>query len=241
MKLFGIFMIFLSTLVVYQYTGSSSSLSPKEFQTALQKSPGALLLDVRSSKEFTAGHLSGAMNMDCSIQSYKGRVEELDTTLAVFIYCADGKQSKDVAAYFRSLGFVSITEMSGGIQRWQSEKLPTTPSEVVLPDELTLIEFSRFLNVEHYVLVDYYIPWDAHCQKMEPIIDELAIKYASKVKMIRINTDKYKWLATEQGITVLPTYKFYENGRLNLTLKGACKQSVLEKLLSDHEFASLGN
>lgn len=239
MKQFGLVIIIISVLVVYQYTRVPAPITPKEFKAALNTSPNALLIDLRSSKEFTAGHLEGAMNIDCALKSYKSRVAELDTTIPVFLYSKDGKQNKEAANYFRFSGFDLIHELKGGFLQWMLEGLPTTPAEIVLPDELTLMEFSRYLDLEHYVLVDYYIPWDNNCQKMEPIIDELAIKYVAKVKIIRINVDQYKWLATEQGITVLPTYQFYENGNLNLTLEGTTKRSVIEGQFSGNEYVEL--
>lgn len=240
MKVFGTFMILFSAFMVYQVSRHSSPLEPKEFKAALKKSPEALLIDLRSAKDFTAGHLQGAMNMDCDLLSYKWRVAELDTTLPVFLYCKDGQQSEKAAIFFHSSGFVSITEMEGGFQMWESEQLPSTPAEVVLPDdELTWMEFSRYLDLEHDVIVDYYIPWNTNCQKMEPLIDELAIKYDKKVKIIRINTDTYKRLAVEQGITVLPTYQFYENGNLTLTLEGITERAVIEKQLKENEYAAL--
>jgi len=241
MKQFGIIIIAISALVLYQFSGGPAPLTPKEFKAALIKSPKALLIDLRTEKEFTAGHLQGAMNIDCNRQSYKWRVEELDTTVPVFLYCEDGKQSREAALFFRYSGFNVTYELKGGFLQWISEGMTVTPAEIVLPKELTLVEFSRILDLEHYVIVDYYIPWDINCRKMEPVIDELAIKYGAKLKIIRINTDKYKYLATEQGIEVLPTYQFFENGNLTLTLEGITKRSVFERQLEGNEYAVLND
>ncbi|MBW2376821.1 MAG: hypothetical protein JRF55_12660 [Deltaproteobacteria bacterium] len=53
---------------------------------------GATLLDVRSSQEFSSGHIDGAVSI--SVQELAGRLDELgDKNGAIVVYCQSGSRS----------------------------------------------------------------------------------------------------------------------------------------------------
>lgn len=229
----------VSSLTGYLLWQTPDQLEPKAFQKALLKNTDALLLDVRTSLEFSSGHLPGAMNVDWLSPAFRWRIAELDTSRAVFLYCKAGGRSSAAAVFLREQGFGRVTELYGGIEQWHAEDLPETPGELIPPAELTFKEFSRMLDLEHHVFVDFYIPWDTNCRKMEPIVDELQIRYYGKVKFMRINIDTYKYLATEMGIENAPVFHFYENGNLTFEWEGVTKRTVIEKSISSYVYHAI--
>ncbi len=243
MKYLLILTLTVSSAAGYLFWQNSDELDSKAFQQAIHKVKDHYLLDVRSSNEFSNGHIPGAMNIDWTTQTFRNRIEELDTTKPIFIYCSTGARSNVAADYLRNYGFSSVTELKDGLSAWHDESFPETPVEIVATDEMTLREFSWMLDLEHDVLVDFYIPWNTDCQKMEPIIDDLSIEYIGKVKIMRVNIDTYKHLATELGIEDegIPVLQFYENGNLTFQWDGITKSSIIKKDISTYIQSSVIN
>ena len=77
---------------------------------------GATLLDVRSSQEFSSGHIDGAVSI--SVQELAGRLDELgDKNGAIVVYCQSGNRSAMAKRLLESNGFTNVHDM-GGIGQW---------------------------------------------------------------------------------------------------------------------------
>jgi sulfur-carrier protein adenylyltransferase/sulfurtransferase len=82
---------------------------------------GAVLLDVRESDEWDAGHIPGAKHVP---RGYlESRVEGIvgnDRSQRVIIYCASGQRSALAANTMRELlGYENVASMNGGITLWK--------------------------------------------------------------------------------------------------------------------------
>lgn len=64
---------------------------------------GAVLLDVRTSDEFSAGHLDGAVNIP--IDDLEARLGELPRDRDVVVYCRSGRRSAHAATLLGAAGF----------------------------------------------------------------------------------------------------------------------------------------
>ncbi len=63
---------------------------------------GAVLLDVRSSGEFSRGHLPGALNIP--IQQLRSRIAEVQAEAKVVVYCESGVRSRQAVSLLKSGG-----------------------------------------------------------------------------------------------------------------------------------------
>lgn len=73
---------------------------------------GALLLDVRTPGEYTAGHIDGASNLPLQeIQS--GTLPNIGTDKTVYVYCQSGNRSAQATAILKKAGYT--VEDLGGI------------------------------------------------------------------------------------------------------------------------------
>jgi phage shock protein E len=77
---------------------------------------GALLVDVRTTSEFAAGHLPGAMNIP--VQNLSERLGELGQRAdAIVLYCRSGSRSGRAKRLLESKGFTNISDL-GAMSRW---------------------------------------------------------------------------------------------------------------------------
>lgn len=81
------------------------------------------------------------------------------------------------------------------------------------------------------VLVDFWGPKCVPCMGLMPVVEELAPKYAGKVKFCKVNTAENRRLAIALRVMSLPTFQFYKNGELVAELQGSFGQEEIEEKL----------
>lgn len=59
------------------------------------------------------------------------------------------------------------------------------------------------------ILIDYYATWCGPCKQVAPAIDALSNKYTQQCLFYKVDVDKCSDIAKQQGITAMPTFKFY--------------------------------
>lgn len=92
--------------------------------TMLMNREDAVILDVRKSEAFLAGHLPEARNIPAD--KLKERMAELDKFKdhPVIVCCASGGSSASVCTRLRAAGFSKLYNLSGGIDAWCAANLP---------------------------------------------------------------------------------------------------------------------
>ena len=94
-----------------------------------------------------------------------------------------------------------------------------------------MAKFSDIINSEQPVLIDFFAEWCGPCKMVSPIIQEVAKETSGKVKVIKIDVDKNKALASKLGIRGVPTLMVYQNGKQKFRQAGVLqKQQILEIL-----------
>lgn len=63
------------------------------------------------------------------------------------------------------------------------------------------------------LLVDFYATWCGPCQMMAPTLDQVNAQMQGRVRVVKIDTDKYPHLATQHHIHALPTLVLFKEGR----------------------------
>ena len=84
----------------------------------------AIMVDVRESGEYGAGHALGAKNLPLArIESGAGDVaKKKDATL--ILYCDSGDRSGKAATALRKQGYTKVLNLSGGFGAWKQAGLP---------------------------------------------------------------------------------------------------------------------
>lgn len=83
------------------------------------------------------------------------------------------------------------------------------------------------------VLVDFWAPWCAPCRQVAPIVEELAVQFAGRVKVAKLNTDDNQATTAAYGIVSIPTINIYVGGELVRSIVGGRPRQVLAKELED--------
>jgi rhodanese-related sulfurtransferase len=85
---------------------------------------GALLIDIRTEAEFSAGHIAGARNLPGA--SIAAGAESLARfkEKSVIAYCDTGMTGGSAARHLARLGFKHAFNLRGGLAAWRQENLP---------------------------------------------------------------------------------------------------------------------
>lgn len=81
------------------------------------------------------------------------------------------------------------------------------------------------------VLVDFYADWCGPCKMMAPLVEELAVKYAGKVKIGKINVDESQDIAREYRVMSIPTFILFKDGEAVQTAVGGMDMQSLERMI----------
>lgn len=84
------------------------------------------------------------------------------------------------------------------------------------------------------VLVDYWADWCGPCKMIAPILDEIAIEYAGRVKIAKLNIDENPTTPPKYGIRGIPTLMLFKNGNVEATKVGAVSKSQLTAFLDSN-------
>lgn len=87
------------------------------------------------------------------------------------------------------------------------------------------------ISADKLVLVDLYATWCTPCKALAPVLEELADKYADKIKVVKVNVDEEESIAAKLGIASIPTVIFFKNGQTAASFVGLRSASEIEKMI----------
>ena len=84
------------------------------------------------------------------------------------------------------------------------------------------------------VLVDYWAEWCGPCKMIAPVLDEIAVEYAGKVKLAKLNIDDNPNTPPRYGIRGIPTLMMFKDGEVEATKVGAVSKSQLTAFIDSN-------
>lgn len=90
---------------------------------------------------------------------------------------------------------------------------------------------SEVLQSEQTVVVDFWAVWCGPCRMISPIIEELAVEYAGKVTMGKLNVDENRQLAMDYGVMGIPTVLVFKGGKVVERAVGYRQKKDLSQLI----------
>lgn len=85
---------------------------------------GALVVDVRDSKDYEAGHIIEARHIPAAEIGSRAESLKKFKEKPVIVYCDAGSTSAGAARQLRASGFNKVVTLSGGLNSWRQENLP---------------------------------------------------------------------------------------------------------------------
>jgi thioredoxin 2 len=105
-------------------------------------------------------------------------------------------------------------------------------ASTAIPVDITDQTFSHeVLSFSGPVLVDCWAPWCGPCRMVTPVLEQLASKYAGRVKIAKLNVDENPVTSSQYGIQSIPTMLLFKNGNQVNTLVGALPKQEIERHL----------
>jgi hydroxyacylglutathione hydrolase len=92
---------------------------------ALANGSVALLVDVRSPREWAAKHIDGSVNIP--LNHLQERVSEIPRERRIAVVCAGGYRSSIAAGILDRYGIAGVMEMAGGLAAWDAAQLSVSP------------------------------------------------------------------------------------------------------------------
>lgn len=83
------------------------------------------------------------------------------------------------------------------------------------------------------VLVDFYATWCGPCQMMAKILDQVNVEMSEQLRIVKIDTDKYPELASQNQVYALPTLVLFKQGQPIDRIEGVLPpDQLMERLRS---------
>lgn len=83
-------------------------------------------------------------------------------------------------------------------------------------------------------LVDFWAEWCGPCKMIAPILEDVAVAYAGKLKIVKINIDDNPKTPGEFGIRGIPTLLLFKGGNLEGQKVGAVSKSQLTSFIDSN-------
>lgn len=100
------------------------------------KNPDFVILDVRTPTVWLSDHLEGSICRNFYDGDFSAQLTALPKNKIYLLHCQSGGRSAPTLVLMKSLNFVEVYEMSGGINTWKSASLKTT---AILASHLMLV------------------------------------------------------------------------------------------------------
>jgi len=89
-------------------------------------------------------------------------------------------------------------------------------------------QFNSLLSSSRIVVVDFYADWCGPCKAIAPVYEQLSAQLSRPniITFTKVNTDAQAQIAQGYGITAMPTFMIFKNGREVQKIRGARAQEL---------------
>jgi rhodanese-related sulfurtransferase len=105
-----------------------TTLTPKDFQEAIQQDENILLIDVRQPEEWQQEHIADAKLLPLGEVAHKIQDYAQKSGQKIYLYCQRGRRSEQAGLVLLSLGYQDIYQLEGGLEQWKSAGFPCQDS-----------------------------------------------------------------------------------------------------------------
>lgn len=189
---------------------TGGTISATAFEQKM-KTPGIQILDVRTAGEYQGGHFNNALQANWLDQKeFIERVQHIDKTKPVLVYCASGIRSAEAMNWMKQNGFLEVSNLRGGTSAWRMEGKPLESK--ASRAEMSLAAFTASAKTGT-ILVDIGAEWCPPCVKMEPVLQQLQKEKGTAFSLVRVDGGIDIEVMTQLRSEGLPTFIVFKNGK----------------------------
>src|SRR5262245_21505705 len=96
---------------------------------------------------------------------------------------------------------------------------------------------NEVLNSKEPVLVDFWAEWCPPCKAMDPIMDDLSVELAGKVKIVELDVETNPSTVVRYNVRAMPTMIVFHNGE-PVDMKVGAGQSRVQLIKWLDQFAA---
>src|SRR5918992_2064437 len=119
--------------IIRQIKSQIDEVDPSEVKPHLGN--GVVLVDVRESTEWDAGHIPGAKHVPRGYLESRIEGAVPDRSQHVVLYCASGNRSALAAKTLQELGYENVESMTGGYTLWKDRGYEVEVPRVLTPEQ----------------------------------------------------------------------------------------------------------
>lgn len=86
----------------------------------LRNETNHVVLDVRTQREYAAGHVPGALLVDANDSKFAEKLKGLDRSKTYLVHCAAGVRSDRAVHLMVEMGFTNVLHLPGGYRAWKA-------------------------------------------------------------------------------------------------------------------------
>ncbi|HTR79334.1 MAG TPA: thioredoxin [Gemmatimonadaceae bacterium] len=87
---------------------------------------------------------------------------------------------------------------------------------------------------ERLTIVDFWATWCGPCRMIAPILDQISVEQADKVKITKLDVDSNIKTASRFNVRSIPMLLFFKDGKVVDQIVGAVPKNQIETKLQTH-------
>ncbi|MGB3149424.1 MAG: thioredoxin [Maribacter sp.] len=94
--------------------------------------------------------------------------------------------------------------------------------------------FSKIIDSEIPVLIDFYADWCGPCKMLAPILKKVKDEMGEAVKIVKIDVDKNQSLASKYNVRGVPTMLLFKNGKQLWRQSGVVQKNDIVQVIKSY-------
>lgn len=94
--------------------------------------------------------------------------------------------------------------------------------------------FNEVISADRLVLVDFFATWCGPCKAMHPILEQLKAQLGDRLRIIKVDVDKYQQTAAQYNVQAVPTLALFRSVQLLWRQSGALPLNQLMAIVESY-------